>query len=391
MENKGITLIALVVTIIILVIISGISISLTIGNNGIVTKSKLAKQMTQISNEKEAIQLNMVLANMNEDEKYNIGTPLYDKNLENGNMWHIIINNENQDVYGTGWYIISNGTEIPNYGRTQLEWIVNYEQQNIKQLDYNYTELSYKDGLAITDGLVFNVDPLNMQDENSWGENIKLYGFDDEDETGGYKDNTLIFDGKNDYITIDGNLNVKNEITLEFYGKINNYYSEEKYKYVPLFSAYSETKQSNVDGQGMRLFQNSMGIMNNYGYVSCGNENIWENSTTGTHNLAVSNKLNLNEDFAYTSTYDHNTCIYTVYINGSVVKREKLDSNYWENFKKNEIPNIKYFQIGKTRWNSITGFFNGKMYAVRIYNKCLSEKDIKENYNKTIACHNLNY
>ena len=105
-----------------------------------------------------------------------------------------------------------------------------------------------------------------MQDENSWGENIKLYGFDDEDETGGYKDNTLIFDGKNDYITIDGNLNVKNE-----------------------------------------------------------------------------------------------------------------------------IPNIKYFQIGKTRWNSITGFFNGKMYAVRIYNKCLNEKDIKENYNKTIACHNLNY
>ena len=60
--------------------------------------------------------------------------------------------------------------------------------------------------------------------------------FDDENESGGYRDTALYFDGKNDYITIDGNLNVDKEITLEFYGNIEKY--GQKYSFVPLFSAY---------------------------------------------------------------------------------------------------------------------------------------------------------
>lgn len=43
MKNKGITLIALVITIIILLILAGITINLVLGNNGILTKAKEAK------------------------------------------------------------------------------------------------------------------------------------------------------------------------------------------------------------------------------------------------------------------------------------------------------------------------------------------------------------
>ena len=39
-SNGGITLVALVVTIIVLIILAGVSISLVLGNNGIVTKAK---------------------------------------------------------------------------------------------------------------------------------------------------------------------------------------------------------------------------------------------------------------------------------------------------------------------------------------------------------------
>ncbi len=46
-REKGITLIALVVTIIILIILGGVSINLVLGNNGIVTKAKLAKKQTE--------------------------------------------------------------------------------------------------------------------------------------------------------------------------------------------------------------------------------------------------------------------------------------------------------------------------------------------------------
>lgn len=42
-SNGGITLVALVVTIIVLIILAGVSISLVLGDNGIVTKAKEGK------------------------------------------------------------------------------------------------------------------------------------------------------------------------------------------------------------------------------------------------------------------------------------------------------------------------------------------------------------
>lgn len=43
--QKGITLIALVVTIIVLIILAGVSISLVFGNRGVVTKAKEGRNM----------------------------------------------------------------------------------------------------------------------------------------------------------------------------------------------------------------------------------------------------------------------------------------------------------------------------------------------------------
>ena len=56
--NSGITLVALVITIIVLIILAGVTISLVVGDNGIITKSKEAKiNMTNASSEeKEALQ-----------------------------------------------------------------------------------------------------------------------------------------------------------------------------------------------------------------------------------------------------------------------------------------------------------------------------------------------
>ncbi len=57
-KNKGITLIALVVTIIILLILSGISIASITSDNGILTNTKKAKFMTEVRNIDDQIQLN---------------------------------------------------------------------------------------------------------------------------------------------------------------------------------------------------------------------------------------------------------------------------------------------------------------------------------------------
>ena len=62
-NNTGITLIALVVTVIILLILSGVTISAITGENGILKKAKLAKEISETSNEKESIELAFVSKN----------------------------------------------------------------------------------------------------------------------------------------------------------------------------------------------------------------------------------------------------------------------------------------------------------------------------------------
>ena len=55
--NKGITLIALVITIIVLLILAGVSIAMLTGQNGILTQAQKAGEQTEIGEEKEAITL----------------------------------------------------------------------------------------------------------------------------------------------------------------------------------------------------------------------------------------------------------------------------------------------------------------------------------------------
>ena len=61
-KNKGITLIALVVTIIVLIILASISIGTLTGKNGIIGQSKDAKEQTEIAEEKEVVSLATVKA-----------------------------------------------------------------------------------------------------------------------------------------------------------------------------------------------------------------------------------------------------------------------------------------------------------------------------------------
>ncbi len=59
-KERGITMVSLVVTIIILIILAGISINVTIGDNGLITKAKQSKQNILLAGEAEAIQLNQL-------------------------------------------------------------------------------------------------------------------------------------------------------------------------------------------------------------------------------------------------------------------------------------------------------------------------------------------
>ena len=64
-NTKGITLIALVITIIILIILASVGIYLSLGNNGIFTKAQEAKEKTQRETATEKINLKITTAQMN--------------------------------------------------------------------------------------------------------------------------------------------------------------------------------------------------------------------------------------------------------------------------------------------------------------------------------------
>ena len=61
-NQKGVTLVALVVTIIVLIILAGISINLLLGDNGLITKAKEAKKQQKIAEIKEKISLELSAA-----------------------------------------------------------------------------------------------------------------------------------------------------------------------------------------------------------------------------------------------------------------------------------------------------------------------------------------
>ena len=61
-NQKGVTLVALVVTIIVLIILAGISINLLLGENGLITKAQEAKKQQKIAEIKEKISLELASA-----------------------------------------------------------------------------------------------------------------------------------------------------------------------------------------------------------------------------------------------------------------------------------------------------------------------------------------
>ena len=76
-KNTGITIISLVVTIIILIILAGVSLNLTLGQNGIITKAKQAKENTELAKIEEETRLNELYMQM-ESEGINTGDTSYD-------------------------------------------------------------------------------------------------------------------------------------------------------------------------------------------------------------------------------------------------------------------------------------------------------------------------
>ena len=68
--QKGITLVALVITIIVLIILAGISIALVMGDNGIATKAKQGATNYQNAAKEEKVMLQNIFDYANDPSNY---------------------------------------------------------------------------------------------------------------------------------------------------------------------------------------------------------------------------------------------------------------------------------------------------------------------------------
>lgn len=384
-ENKGITLIALIITIIILLILAGISVAMLTGNNGILKQAKNAKDLTNTSGDKEKIILALQEKELSKNEEITIGETLYDKTIANGEKWKIISTLEDNKIYGTDWSYIAKGSEILKYGKVNESWLVNNKtEEMIKLEEGEYKELSYGANLAVKDKLVLNVDPANMSDKNSWGDGVTLYGVTDGDGYG-YNGTEIKLDGVDDYIESYNKVEVEDGITFEFYGKI-----DKSVEAAPLISKTFKgtTEWSNKP----RIFINSKRYLrmcmsdkkseSNWALPA----NLWADHWIETEEIK---ELENEDGFYITISVNLNTNTIAVYINGSkfgetTCSHEWLTSGGLDNIS---IPFIIGMSVGGTEYTE--SYAPLSIYACRLYNKVLTDSEIKENTDMTVAYHNL--
>ena len=110
-NNRAITLIALVITIIVLLILAGVSIAMLTGENGILNKATTAKQKTEIAEEKEKVQLSATGA-LAKDE----GREIKEEYLEEELTTNIGQRDVDYELTGTGPFTV----KYTNSGRMYI-------------------------------------------------------------------------------------------------------------------------------------------------------------------------------------------------------------------------------------------------------------------------------
>ena len=144
-RNKGITLIALVVTLVVLLILAGISIMMLTGQNGILTRANQAKENMGTAQTEELVKLSVTDAltqglgsltdeNLKSSLNNNIGAGKYTITGDATNGWTVTVNEKKFKVNSTGnvanfggWKANDTNTEFTKDGKTlKIGDYVNY-------------------------------------------------------------------------------------------------------------------------------------------------------------------------------------------------------------------------------------------------------------------------
>ena len=143
-STKGITLIALVITVIVLLILAAVSIATLTGNNGLLTKASQSKEETEKAQEKEGVRLALTIAQIS-DNGYQ---ELNQSNLQNAIDTH----------FGTGKAIVTD-----NGDSTFTVSFIDSKR------DYNITSSGVEDSIDWNEAMANAVAPESQDEERNNG------------------------------------------------------------------------------------------------------------------------------------------------------------------------------------------------------------------------------
>ena len=251
-------------------------------------------------------------------------------------------------------------------------YIVNYETGEIIKYDEHKHRILINELKCITDGLVYAADPQNMTDGNSWG-NAILHNFNNGDENSGWIENALKFDGIDDGIEIEDKSDYSNGITLEMY-----------------FSLRGQT-----ENQLVQILMMKRKTANDGFFMFMGNDdNAYE---YGRIYIDIGGNPRFGNRFDTGIVVEENKPIYITYTFNPNVENEK--GILYVNAEKRKTTNLGIIdnlvtvqketniQIGSdihiTNGKDNRYPFNGEIYAARVYNRPLTNSEVKFNYDAT--------
>ena len=159
-SNKGITLIALVVTIVVLLILAGVSISMLTGENGIITQAQNAKERTEIGEEKEAISVAYSGAKIKKEGTDVTANDMQEEFNQNGTKANASGNIYVQFTESKRWYYVQGGNiegpleEEPDVNAKTL--VDMFKQAQIDNCNLTHETCSNPNHLHVGDYLDYN-------------------------------------------------------------------------------------------------------------------------------------------------------------------------------------------------------------------------------------------
>ncbi len=195
-KERGITLIALVITIIVLLILAGVTIAMVVGDNGILNRARQAKTETEKEEAREKVQV--AVAGSYELDGYNVekinkelGTDIEnlpaiveqnsykftiakDGNVYDGECFFMTVNKENYGEY------VDYGIDIDGDEDTTNDWRIFYrDEENVYLIASDYIEYNMapkgKNGTPLTQNDIDNTGAKGGNYQLSMNDVIKDY------------------------------------------------------------------------------------------------------------------------------------------------------------------------------------------------------------------------